>query len=196
MQSASPLLLETIRIENGEIYDLPYHQARLDRSRKTLFHTEETLSLSQVIEPPPRGLYRCRILYDTTVHSVEYLPYTPKEIGSLRIVPADIEYACKYADRKAFETLLKENSDVDEIIIEKEGLLTDTTISNVAFFDGEQWVTPAKPLLEGTMRAKLLDEGLLRTAEITKEMLSGYTQVALMNAMIGFRILKHFDIRS
>jgi len=196
MQSASPLLLETIKIEGGEVCNLPYHQARLDRSRKALFHTEDVLSLSRIIEPPPQGLYRCRILYDTTVHSVEYLPYTPKEIISLKIVPADIEYACKYADREAFETLLKENGDVDEIIIEKEGLLTDTTISNVAFFDGEQWVTPANPLLEGTMRAKLLDEGFLQRADITREMLKGYTHVALINAMIGFKILNHYDIRS
>ena len=196
MQPASPLLHETIKIEGGEVCNLPYHQARMNRSRKTLFHTEDTLSLSRIIAPPTQGLYRCRICYHTTVYSVEYLPYTPKEIKSLRVVPAEIEYAYKYADRETFESLLKAHGDVDEIIIEKEGLLTDTTIANIAFYDSKRWVTPAKPLLRGTMRAKLLDEGFLQTADITREMLSGYTHVALINAMIGFKILNHYDIRS
>jgi len=196
MQSASPLLLETIKIEGGEVCNLPYHQARLDRSRKALFHTEDALPLSRIIEPPPEGLYRCRILYDSEVRSIEYLPYTPKKIHTLKIVPSDIEYGYKYADREAFESLLEAHRDVDEIIIEKEGLLTDTTISNIAFYDGKRWITPAKPLLQGTMREKLLDEGFLLKADITREMLKGYTHVALINAMIGFKILNHYDIRS
>jgi 4-amino-4-deoxychorismate lyase len=40
------------------------------------------------------------------------------------------------------------------------------------------------------MRAKLLDVGFLHTRKIKKEDLKNYTQVALMNAMIGFKILK------
>ena len=196
MQSVSPLLLETIKIEEGEIFNLPYHQARFDHSRKTLFNAEDTLSLFRIIEAPQKGLYRCRILYDTKIRSIEYIPYTPKEIHTLRVIPSDIEYAYKYADRKTFDTLLKENSDVDEIIIEKEGLLTDTTISNIAFYDGKKWITPAKPLLQGTMRSKLIDEGFLTTTDITKETLDRYTQVALINAMIGFKILNNFDIRT
>jgi 4-amino-4-deoxychorismate lyase len=107
----------------------------------------------------------------------------------VRIVSSDIEYSLKYANRDALNALLESNKDVDEVIIEKKGYLTDTTISNIAFFDGEQWVTPVKPLLEGTMRAKLIDEGFLQTKEIKKEDLQNYSQVALMNAMIGFKIL-------
>ena len=196
MQSDSPLLLETIKIEEGKVFNLPYHQARFDHSRETLFHTDEPLTLSKIIEAPPEGLYRCRILYDTKVRSIEYIPYTPKEIQTLKIVSADIEYAYKYVDREAFDTFLRTNSDVDEIIIEKEGLLTDTTISNIAFYDGKKWITPATPLLRGTMRAKLIDEGFLAISDITKEMLPHYTQVALINAMIGFKILNNFDIRT
>jgi 4-amino-4-deoxychorismate lyase len=107
----------------------------------------------------------------------------------LRIVPSDIEYSLKYANRDALNALLESNKDVDEVIIEKNGYLTDTTISNIAFFDGKQWMTPEKPLLEGTMRAKLIDEGFLKTKQIKKEDLQNYSQVGLMNAMIGFKIL-------
>ena len=92
--------------------------------------------------------------------------------------------------------LLSAHSDVDEILIEKDGYLTDTSIANIAFYDGEQWVTPAIPLLKGTMRQKLLDEGFLQTRNIKKEELTHYTQVALTNAMIGFKNLKKYKYHS
>ncbi len=189
-----PLLLETIKIEDGKINNLSYHQKRCDQSRQTLFGSQNSIDLSSCIKAPQIGLYRCRILYAEKLDSIAYFPYTPKEIHSLKIVPSDIEYNHKYAHREALDALLISNPNVDEVIIEKGGYLTDTTISNIAFYDGEQWVTPKKPLLQGTMRAKLIDEGVLQTADITKADLPKYTQVALMNAMIGFKVLNHFNI--
>ena len=190
-----PLLLETIKIEDGKVHNLFYHQKRCDLSRHTLFRSPDTLELSSQIKAPKEGLYRCRILYAEKIHSIEYIPYTPKEIYSLKIVTSDIKYDLKYANREALDTLRISNPNVDEIIIEQEGYLTDTTIANIAFYDGVQWVTPKKPLLEGTMRAKLIEEGLLKTENIRKEDLANFTQVALMNAMIGFKVL-NIDIIS
>ena len=192
--SSAPLLLETIRIEDGEIHNLSYHQHRCTKSRQTLFHSSDVLDLSSLIDAPKTGLYRCRILYGESLHSIDYIPYTPKEIQRLKIVSSDIEYSLKYANRDALNALLESNKDVDDVIIEKNGYLTDTTISNIAFFDGKQWFTPEKPLLEGTMRAKLIDEEFLHTKDIKKEDLYHYSQVALMNAMIGFRIINDIKI--
>ncbi|GIT99042.1 aminotransferase class IV family protein [Sulfurovum sp. TSL1] len=188
-RSHTPLLLETIKIEDGVIHNLSYHQLRCNKSRQILFDSHDVLDLSSCIEAPKTGLYRCRILYAEHLHTIEYIPYTPKEIQRLKIVSSDIEYSLKYADRDALNALLESHKDVDEVIIEKKGYLTDTTISNIAFYDGKQWVTPAEPLLEGTMRAKLIDEGFLHPKEIKKERLQNYSHVALMNAMIGFKIL-------
>ena len=190
----SPLLLETIKIVEGKIANLLYHQDRCDQSRQTLFQSTDILDLASVIEPPQTGLYRCRILYAEKVHSIEYIPYKPKEINSLKIVPSSIDYDLKYANRAAFNALLESNKEVDEVIIEKNGCLTDITVANIAFYDGEQWYTPVNPLLKGTMRAKLIDEAFLQKREIRKEDLDNYTQVALINAMIGFKILNHFNI--
>jgi len=190
-----PLLLETIKIEDGEIHNLSYHQARCNKSRKELFDKNNNLNLSSAIKAPQKGIYRCRILYDDIIHSVEYIPYKPKDIYRLKIIPSNIKYDQKYADRRELNKLLESQKGTDEVIIEKEGYLTDTTIANIAFYDGTQWFTPAKPLLEGTMRAKLLDEGFLSKKEIKKEDLDHYTQVALMNAMIGFKILNNFTIK-
>jgi 4-amino-4-deoxychorismate lyase len=189
-----PLLLETIKIEDGEVSDLSYHQARCDKSRKALFNSTDRLDLSSLIQAPPKGLYRCRILYDEKIHSIEYIPYSPKEIHTLKIVSSDLEYDHKYANRDALNKLLQTHTDADDILIEKEGYLTDTTIANIAFYDGKQWFTPEKPLLKGTMRAKLLDVGFLHTRKIKKEEITDYTHVALMNAMIGFKIINPINI--
>jgi 4-amino-4-deoxychorismate lyase len=194
MNNSSPLLFETIKIEEGKVSNLEYHQKRCDFSRASLFQMTDSLELSSYIHPPSKGLYRCRIVYDEKIHSIEYIPYTPKDISTLKIVPSSIEYGFKYANRDAFNTLLKKHADVDEIIIEKDGYLSDTSIANIALYDGEKWITPSSPLLPGTMRAKLIDEGFLHLGDIQKENLSQYTQVALMNAMLGFNILTDISI--
>jgi len=189
-----PLLIETIKIEDGKLANLSYHQARFDKSRKDLFAVTKRIDLSTVINAPKSGLYRCRILYNEDIRSIKYIPYKEKNITKLKVVPSDIDYAYKYADREIFTKLLQEYSAYDEIIIEKEDYITDTTISNIAFYDGEKWLTPGHPLLPGTMRAKLLDEGFLHKKEIRKENLKNYSQIALMNSMIGFKILNDFTI--
>ncbi len=188
-------LLETIRIEGGRAHNLSYHQARFDKSRKALFGTNTPIDLQKHIDPPKEGLYRCRILYAENIESVEYLPYTPKAVNTLKVVTDDtIEYHYKYADRAPFTALLETHPDADEIIIEQNGLLTDTTIANIALYDGNRWLTPRTPLLEGTMRASLIESGRLETADIRKSDLVDCTHVALMNAMIGFKILKQVTI--
>ena len=192
--SNTPLLLESIKIEDGIIFNLSYHQKRCDKSRKTLYNSSETLVLKEFIHPPKKGLYRCRILYNTQVQKVEYLPYKVKKIQSLKVVSSNLDYALKYANRDTLNALLAAHTEADDILIEKKGYLTDTSIANIAFYDGEQWFTPHKPLLEGTMRQKLLDEGFLQTRKVKKEDLDLYTQVALMNAMIGFKIIKDINI--
>ena len=184
-----PLILETIKIENAEVFNLSYHQKRFDKSRKELFNTQTHIELSSLIKPPLEGLYRCRILYNNAVRSIEYLPYKEKPVHTLKVVSSNISYPYKYADRDALNKLIEDNPDVDDIIIEKEGFITDTSIANLAFYDGEQWFTPKKPLLEGTQRAKLLDEGFLQTKDIKITEISNFKKVALMNAMIGFKII-------
>jgi len=195
MLQTAPLLLETIRIEDGEVHNLIYHQRRMDQSRAALFPHASTLNLADHLDiPQERGCFRCRVLYAEDIVSIQYLPYKPKPIERLKIVPSNIDYRYKYADRHALEQLLQENPHADEIIIEKEGLLTDTTIANIALFREGKWYTPKTPLLEGTMRQKLLDEGLLHPKNIASSEIKHYSLVALMNAMIGFKILNKFTI--
>lgn len=188
------LLLETIKIENCKIYNILYHQKRFDDSRYKLFYTKDKMDLKDFIDPPKNGLFRCRVLYNKEIRNIEYIPYVPKIFKKFKVIPSDIEYPFKYANRSDLEELRAKYPDFDEIIIEKNGLLSDTTISNIAFFDGYEWITPASPLLNGTMRAKLIDEGFLKVKDIKANEIKNYTKFALINAMMGFIEIENFYI--
>ena len=186
-------LFETIKIDNGQIYNIEWHNLRCNKSRKDLFNEETPLNLEEFIEIPPKGLFRCRIVYRNNIESIEYIPYRRKKIKSFKVIKSQIDYAYKYNDRSDLNKLLL--TEYDEIIIEKDGLLTDTSIANIAFYDGKQWLTPKTPLLQGTMREKLLDENFLKLKNIKSKEILNFSHFALMNAMIGFQIQKSITIK-
>jgi 4-amino-4-deoxychorismate lyase len=185
-----PLLLETIRIEEGVPRHLGWHEERMNRSRRELFGEEEPLSLVEPLKGlPPAGIWRCRILYREEVERVEYLPYRERSLRRFAVAEFGGEYAYKYAERSAFEALSRRYPEADDVILCREGLLTDTTIANIALRIGGRWLTPREPLLAGTTRARLLAEGRIVEASLPREALREAEGLALMNAMIGFREL-------
>ena len=187
----SNLLLETIRCQDGQAHNLTYHQKRMDESLQTL-GLKNSHTLEHLIFPPDNNLYRCRIVYDTQTIDIEYIPYSKRTITTLQPLQVEtLEYALKYANREELNALYKQRATADDILIIKDGLVTDTTIANIAFFDGKVWLTPKHPLLQGTTRARLLDEKQIVEAEIKLSDLSNYSEFALMNAMIGFNTIKN-----
>ena len=190
------LLFETIKVEDGRVENIEWHNRRCNKTREKLFSTLDRVDLREYIQAPSKGLFRCRITYRTQVESVEFFPYQPKEIQHFKIVESEMEYPFKYNNREEINHLLQ-NTIKDaygEIIIEKRGLLTDTSIANIALYDGQSWFTPKQPLLEGTTRARLLEKGFLREKDIERGQIKHFSHFALMNAMIGFQIQKNITI--
>jgi len=187
------LLFETIKIEDGLISNIHWHNQRCNRSRKTLFNSQDDINLEAFIRAPQKGLYRCRIVYNDKIQSIEYIPYQAKKINRIKIIKSQINYAYKYNNRDELTQLLKK--EYDDIIIEKDGFLTDTSIANIAFYSNSKWITPKKPLLRGTFREKLLEKNFLILKDIKKEEIKYFSHFALMNAMIGFQIQKNIHIQ-
>ena len=183
------LLLETIRLDNGVPSLLALHQERVDRSLRDLFGHAGILNLKNFINPPDelrKGTVKCRILYGKYVEKVEYSVYHINPVKSLQMVEADtIIYDYKYADRTCLEFLHGLRGDCDDVLIIKNGLVTDTTYANVAFYDGSCWVTPEKPLLEGVRRRSYIERGIIYTSRITVGDLKFFSELRLMNAMIS-----------
>lgn len=180
------MLLETIRCEEGLPLHLSYHQNRLETSLQSL-GIDKVYDLKALITPPPNGIFRCRFLYDANHYFIEFIPYTPKKIISLKLIDADeIEYSLKYAERKNLDFLYNHRAESDDVLIVKNGFLTDTTIANIALLIAGKWITPEAPLLMGTTRARMLDEGVIIPAPLRVDDIAKATKIALMNAMIDF----------
>jgi len=179
--------LETIKVEDGKIFHLPYHQRRLERALGN-----RSFSLESIITPPKvHGIFRCRVVYDAEGYEVNYYPYKKRTINRLKIVyDNSIIYDKKYLDRTALEGYFEQKESADDILVIKNGLITDTSIANCAFLYRGEWLTPKEPLLMGTTRARLLDRGKIQEAEIIVEDIEKFEGMALMNAMIDFDIIR------
>ncbi len=181
-------LLETIHIKDAKVLNLGYHQKRMKESRDILGYSS---SLSLDLTPPAHGDYRCRIIYEEKIEKIEYIPYQQKKINSFKLIHSDIDYPLKYEDRSGIEALVSQKGEADEIIIIKDGLVTDTSIANLCFFDGKHWLTPEHPLLKGTTRQRLLDEKRIECAKIHYEDIPRFSKVAVMNAMTDFMVIEN-----
>jgi 4-amino-4-deoxychorismate lyase len=180
-------LIESIKVDNWQLQNIGYHNERLNRSRKELFDIQDAADLSELILLPAdldSGIYKCRVVYSKILHSIEFLPYIPRQINSLRLVTADdIDYSYKFQDRNNFKELMKDLAE-DEILIVKNGFITDTSFSNIVFYDGSNWITPSTYLLNGTMRKYLLDAKKISIRNIRPEDIKSFESAKLINAML------------
>ncbi len=183
---------ETIKCENFDVYNLHYHEKRIMNTIARNF------SLSEFIYPPSKELLKCKVVYnEDEILSIEFSPYKKKEIKSFKFICDNkIEYTKKMLNRECINILYNQKDNTDEIIIVKNNLISDTSIANIAIFDGDIWLTPKTPLLKGTIRAKLLQEGEIFEKDISVKMFKEAKKVALMNAMIGFDVLKTYSCLS
>lgn len=188
-------LFESIRIEAGIIHHLELHQERVNRSLLKLgVSTKVDLSdFTHSLSLPEKGIFKLRIAYDKNgIIDQQLIPYIIRSVKSVELViDNSIDYSLKFEDRSPL-TRLQEGSDADEIIIVKDNMITDSSISNILLYDGSFWYTPSKPLLEGTQRAHLIKRGIIKTAPIKIEALNNFSHFCFINALNPFEsALKH-----
>ena len=182
------LLFETIKIINGTILNIDYHNKRVNESRRQLLAKTGLWNLHDFIVIPEiydNLTYKCKLVYSEKIHSIEFQKYAIRKLQTLKLVECpDIDYHYKYLDRTKLDNLKQTNNQTDDIIIVKDQRLTDCSYANIIFFDGEKWITPANPLLKGTKRQKYLDEGLIFEDNIKICDLKNFTKARIINAMI------------
>ena len=181
--------VETIRIEQGRPHHLMYHQQRLAATMARFFPGATVPLLANTLSPcdcPADKTWKVHVEYDGTgILLIRTEEYHIRTIRHLHLVYCDdISYAYKSADRRRLTALATLRGDADEVVIVRNGLLTDTSYSNIALFDGQSWVTPRRPLLRGTMRQSLLDTGQLVERDIRDDEWGRYEKVSLINAMM------------
>lgn len=180
-------LFETIKVEKRQLLNVEYHNARLNRSRKELYGPINEIDLVKIIQIPDDlsdEVFKCRVTYDRNIINIEFEKHIPRIVSSLKIIHcAEIDYHLKYSNRDLLNALYQKREDCDDVLIIQNGLVTDTLFSNIVFWNGSQWITPEKPLLEGTTRARLLEEKAILKGEIRKEDLSRFPRARIINAL-------------
>jgi len=183
-------LVESLKLKDGVIQNLEYHQSRMNRSMNELFPDAEKIELVKAITIPENcksGIYKVRVVYGSGVEKIEIEPYIFRTIKSLKVVRHEsIDYHLKYTNRQILQELFAQRENCDDIIIVKDGFATDSFAANLLFFDGKKWFTPTTPLLKGTKRQLLLDQGIISEREIREEDIRSFQKVGLINALIDF----------
>lgn len=192
-------LVESLMVKNGWFYNLVLHEERMNSAMAKVYGSTEFIELEDLLytkltqwikangEDAVTGKLKCRVLYEREIIDVEFAPYVMRSIKSLKIVNDNsIDYSIKTADRSALNKLYEQRGDCDDILIIKNGLVSDAWAANVLFFDGNEWFTPRKPLLEGTKRRLLLNLEMINEADIRVDDIKNYQKIRLVNAMIDF----------
>jgi 4-amino-4-deoxychorismate lyase len=182
--------VESIKIKDGAVCRLKFHQDRVNKAFEIHYPDEEPINLLEQINQygiPQKGIFKCRVLYDSYVELVEFTPYVRRKIRTLKLVETTIEsLAYKPENRSEYDAAFAQRGECDDVLLVKNGFLTDTSYCNIALFDGKNWYTPRIPLLYGTNRAHLISEGKLIEKDIKPAELVNFQNICLFNAMIEF----------
>lgn len=177
--------IESVCFQDGSYKNLPLHQARVNKTFAKFFHVVKPIQLDHILPKVEMdGNYKVRMVYDADSEDVEFIEYRKRNLQSLEIIESkSFDYSFKHENRSIIDQLVKK-SKADDIIISFHGEIKDSSYSNLAFWNGEEWLTPEKPLLEGVKRAQLLAEGKIKKAPIHVSDLGAFEKVCLINAML------------
>ena len=182
--------VESIKLKDGVFYRLQLHQQRVNRAFEAFYPTREPIDVVETLFQtvfPQEGVYKCRLVYDSDLQSLDIAPYVRREIRSLKLVETTQEsLPYKQEDRTEFNAAFAQRGGCDDVLLVKDGLLTDTSYCNIALYDGENWYTPRTPLLYGVNRMQLLSESKLMEKDIKASELMNFQYISLFNAMIEF----------
>ncbi len=185
------LFFETIKVKNGDIFNLKYHNLRLNKTILNIFKVKANFDLKNFIKvPDDNKMYRCKVIYSDKIESITFEPYKPRVFNSFKMIKHCISYPYKSVNREEINTLYKQRDGCDDIILVRDGLIQDTSIANIVIYDGLKWYTPKTPLLFGTQRAKLLEDEIIVEKDIQIKYLKNTVSFAIINSLLGFQEIK------
>lgn len=206
-RAAKPFeLLESLRLEDGQLARLPLHLARLRRAAQhfdvPLNENALQIQLTALAQQHPLGVFKVRVLADVAGRtSVEVAPLA-QSTGPIRVrlgaepMPAADEFIWhKTTRRTAYQPFQVEPGCFDTLLFNRQAELTEFTIGNVAIELDGQWVTPPVScgLLPGVMRESLIQAGNLSEHVVTLNDLAHATGLALINSVRGWMTVDWHD---
>lgn len=181
--------IETICYEGGRFQWIGLHNERCNRTRNHFFGLRPNLQLELYLTVPAHlknEIVKCSITYGVEIISITYDLYKIRPVNSLQIVTDnEIDYSFKYADRTKLNALHQLRGQSDDILIVKNGFITDISYANIIFSKDEKWYSPQNPLLRGTRLESYLSEGIVTPALLRPSDLHLFSEARIINAMIS-----------
>jgi len=183
------LFIETICYEQGCFQQIDLHNERFNRTRQQFFRLLAPLQLELFLSIPSDlkdKTVKCTVTYGTDIVRIDYNLYQIRPVNSLQMVADDtIDYAFKYADRTKLNSLFNLRNQSDDILIIKNGLITDTSYANIIFKKKNKWYSSQNPLLKGTRIDRYFREGRVTPALLRPTDLPLFSEARIVNAMIS-----------
>jgi para-aminobenzoate synthetase/4-amino-4-deoxychorismate lyase len=194
-------LVETMRLENGQIHLLERHLARLEHSAARLGFPPPLgvpAELAAVTRAHPGGRFKIRLLFDRegrTDLTIERQPEAPAPplrfaLGTEPVRSSEVLLRHKTTHRPLYQRAWKvagENA-LDEIVFRNErDEITEGTRTNIFVeIDGVMWTPPVgSGLLAGTLRGHLLSAGKCRERVLEASDIFGADRIFLGNSVMG-----------
>ena len=192
-------LLESMRLEDGQVQRIDRHLARLRAAAAHFGHRLDEALVRQALAAQagahPQGVFKLRLLVaaDGRVRA-EAAPLpapsdTPQRVTLARepMPAADDFIRHKTTRRQAYAAFAPTDGCFDTLLLNAAGELTEFTIGNLALKLEDRWWTPPTScgLLPGVMRAELLSRGELTERVLTREDLARAEGIELINSVRG-----------
>lgn len=190
------MFIESIRILNNKPRLLKYHNRRLNTTIRSHYENKVKIDLKSIIQTDhldKKVEYKCRVVYDQNIVSIEFQPYQRKIINKIKVVYSQkaIDYRYKWVERKDLDELFSLKDEANEIIIvNPDGHITDAYYYNVILEKEGLLFTPNTNLLNGVMRRNLLSKGKIQEKTIHIDQLHEFEKIYLINALNPLGMVK------
>ncbi|MEX1038000.1 MAG: aminodeoxychorismate synthase component I, partial [Acidimicrobiia bacterium] len=194
-ENVTPDLIETMRYEPGDGITL------IDRHMQRLFDSARYWDIKfdpvavgdalSAVESTSRPIKVRLILHrngDVEVEMEEIAEFDEPvalTLATTRIDPSEPHWYHKTLDRSRYP----DPEEGEVVLVNLEGHVTETNISNLMVRLGDRWVTPVleSGCLPGVYREMLLDDEEVEEDVVTIEDLKGADEIAVTNAVRGWR---------
>jgi para-aminobenzoate synthetase/4-amino-4-deoxychorismate lyase len=176
-------LIETTRVENGEIKDLSLHLDRLGTSAAHFGFEFDRIAAERLLDDAARTAGNARLRMTLSVDGrvdIETAPLVdlPLAAVALALLPVDahdFRLRHKTTDRVFYDRAREDSGCAEVVFIDQDGFVTEGSFTNVFVERDGKLVTPplARGLLPGILRRKLLETGEAVEGDLTVEDLSG-----------------------
>ena len=178
--------IETIHIEHHKVFLLENHLSRIQQTCVEYYGKKKDIQQLHYeilfFAKETKIKTKLSIYYNLHEHSFFHKYYKIKNFHLIE--NNEYDYHLKYADRSFFEQAKSKFDNADEIIIVKNGKITDTSFSNICLLKNNKWITPITPLLNGIKRQYYLQQKQIEEQEIKVKDIKSFSKISLINSLL------------